>query len=487
MELRTRNLWLRTFILTISIAWACILLAACPAIAFAKTSVGSLIDPDSSRPQLSVFEQEQTDAARSNRPGENDNRLAKRLAPVRVNTLQPEPPIIFLPGVAGTRLYKRYGDASREIWPLPLADDRDQIKMSMDVNGLPLDKNIVPGDIIRSVLPKLHRQIYHVGVYADLLESIQSREFEKDERTWSYKEGENLFVWGYDWRLDNAEHLINLDKFINQVRMKTKSKKVILIAHSMGGLISRAYAVKHPDKVEAIISIGSPFAGSPKPFYALVMGYTFGNPFYYKRYMKNLVQNSPSTYQLLPQYDFVIDSLADFRKIPNQELYDKLKYKDIRMSGFQSVNKILLQRAVPFYRSVGTSFNPAALPSSVKHYAIIGVGIQTLEGFLLRQVSSTDKSYLDYAGQRVVLDPFFGNGDGTVPLKSADIRNTTRTYFIRHGEGYDSSGIHGSLPNNREVQGIVRSILLGSPYRITGSSAVTKLVDIEPDEDFTLK
>ena len=88
---------------------------------------------------------------------------------------------------------------------------------------------------------------------------------------------------------------------------------------------------------------------------------------------------------------------------------------------------------------------------------------------------------------KVVLDPFFGNGDGTVPLKSADIRKTIRTYFIRHVEGYYSTGIHGSLPNNRDVQNIVRSILIGAPYRITGSPNVVKLVDVEPTEDFTLR
>jgi hypothetical protein len=432
-------------------------------------------------------------------PGEasqvTSDQPGKFLKSIKVGTKK-DFPIIFLPGVAGTRLYKKYRDANREIWPLPLADDKHLIKMSMDVSGLPLDKNIVPGDIIRSVLPKFHNQLLHLPIYGPFLESIQFREFGIDGKTWSYKEGKNLFVWGYDWRLDNSDHLVALDKFINQVRVQTRSEKVILIAHSMGGLISRAYAVRNADKVETIISIGSPFAGSPKPFYALVMGYTFGNKLFNTPYMKELVQNSPSTYQLLPQYDFVSDSReADGKKIPNQDLYNKMKYKDISSGGLFSVgnnswsmNKKLIDRAQSFYEFFGTAFNPVALPSNVKHYAIIGVGVKTLEGFNLKQASPTDKLYLDYDGQKVILAPFFGDGDGTVPLKSANLNGTTRTYFIQHGEGFNSSGVHGELPNNWDVQNIVRSILIGYPFRITGSPDSDKRsVDIEPETDFTLK
>jgi pimeloyl-ACP methyl ester carboxylesterase len=489
MELRTKSSWLGPFLLTISIAWSYVFLTAYPGEAFVKSRGGSLPGFDLACPELSAAEQVKTNATPPNWPGESNKRLVKRLEPVRVNVLQKHFPIIFLPGVAGTRFFKIINSPAvdgirtdkEEIWPIPFSSPAD---LYLDINGVPLDKTAIPGDIIRSVLPKFHNQLKHYPIYGPFLESIQSREFEADGRTWSYKEGENLFVWGYDWRLDNTAHLVTLDKFVNGVRSKTNSKKVILIAHSMGGLISRAYAIKNPDKVEALISIGSPYAGSPKPFYALVMGYTFGNDLVSPSTMKELVQNAPSTYQLIPQYDFVIDSITDFKEIPNQDFYQKIKYKpDTR-----SMNQRLLEKARPFYDIVGTSFNPVALPSDVKHYAIIGVSVQTLEGFVMRQADPADVNYLDYNGQKVILDPHFGDGDGTVPFKSADIRGTTRTYFIHHGEGFYSSGAHGDLPNNRDVQHIVRSILIGYPFRNTGSPDPSKpLVDIEPEADFRLR
>jgi len=394
-------------------------------------------------------------------------------------------PIIFLPGVAGTQLWTRSSllQPEMELWPVPHVD-ADMTRMLLDEDGVPIDSDVIPKDIIRSTISRgrpLHNQM---GIYHGLMECIQSMEF--DDGT-SYIEGENLFAWGYDWRMDNVAQLANLDRYVNSIRVKTNSKKVILVGHSMGGLISRAYAVKHPGKVDTVISIGSPYAGSPKPFYGLLMGYTFGNPLAKRSVMKNLLQNAPSAYQLLPQYDFVIDTQTS-QEIPNREVYDKIRYKDTSTgSNSRSLNKKLLDRAKPFYSIVGTAFNPVALPTDVKHYAIIGVGVQTLEGFVLRPVTPKDKYYLEYAGSKVVLDPFFGNGDGTVPLKSANIKDTTQTYFIQHEGGFYASGLHGSLTNNKVVQAILESIIKKVPFRLSGSSDPTRLIDEESDVDFTLR
>ena len=397
-------------------------------------------------------------------------------------------PVIFLPGVAGTQLYVKVADSPRELWPLPYSLT-DVKRMLLNEQGIPVDKDVFPKDIIRSKLSGADPFFSQLGVYHNLIEHIQSIEFENGT---SYVEDENLFAWGYDWRLDNTAQLSSLDRYVNGVRAKTNSEKVILIAHSMGGLISRAYAVRNPDKVDTIISIGSPYAGSPKPFYGLLMGYTFNNHLVSPDFMKDLLQNAAATYQLLPQYDFVIDT-ETFEKIPNREVYSKIRYKGTERSGApagsntRSMNKMLLEKAGPFYSIVGTSSNPVALAGDVKHYAIIGIGVQTLEGFVLRPALPKDNYYLEYAGSRVVLDPFFGNGDGTVPLRSANIKNTTRTYFIEHDKGFYSSGLHGSLPNNMVVQSIVESILKGVPFRVTGSPDPATLVDDEPSVDFTLR
>lgn len=479
MELRTKSFGVRLFLLTFSISCLYVFLTAYPGKAFAESRGGPLPDFDLTSPELSARKQEETvDATVYKRHLASQ----RRLQPVKVNTSKQYYPIIFLPGVAGTRLYHKWYGLDKELWPAtyPL---HDITKLHMDENGVPKTKDVSAGDILMhgdELLSKLSQPIY-----GDLLKSIQSI---KLENGMSYKNGVNLFPWGYDWRLDNSDHLSALDNFLK----KNKLNKVILIAHSMGGLISRAYAVKYPDKVETIISIGSPFAGSPKPFYGLVMGYTFGNDYYVKAEgMKVLLQNTPSTYQLLPQYDFV---KKDSMEIPNEDFYKKIKYKDPdswkdwwSASNSWSMNTKLLEKAKLFYGIVQTSDNPVPLPSATKHYAIIGVGVKTLDGYSLKEASSDAKDYLDYNGEKVILTPQLGNGDGTVPLKSADIKHTTKTYFIHHGERPDASGEHGNLPNNKQVQRIVTSILLGNPDSDTGKPDSPNPVNTEPEMDFTLR
>jgi pimeloyl-ACP methyl ester carboxylesterase len=420
------------------------------------------------------------------------------LRPVTVTTKK-DFPIIFLPGVAGTRLYAGY----KELWPVPdmrTEYGRRYVKMLfMNEKGDPLEE-VSPGDIIRHAHDWLPEVGPNVAVYNSFVESIQSKLYEDGQSKWSYKEKKNFFVWGYDWRLDNTGHLSALDKFVYQKMAETKSSKVILIGHSMGGLIARAYAVRHPQRVAMIISIGSPFAGSPKPFYGLVMGYTFGNTKVVPQDMKELFQNTPSVFQLLPQYHFVIDARSGSAKIPNREFYQKITYKKegnestwltpwkwFASPSNRSMNIALLDRAKPFYDIVGTSLHPKRLDNNLKHYVVIGVGVRTLEGYDMRE---SQKSSLKYGDDIVMLEPRWGDGDGTVPVESANISEESAVkYFIHHKQGPDSSAVHGDLTNNKKVQEIVRSILLGHSDHADKKvpEASSKLHDSEPGSDFTLR
>jgi len=378
-------------------------------------------------------------------------------------------PVIFLPGVAGSYLYVNSASSGNMLWPAPVQSAEN---FFLNEEGVSIQNNIVAGDAMRSaVVPSLN-------VYGSFIDSIELIDYEENGETKNYKEGETVFVWGYDWRLDNSKQIPALDNFVNKVRIQTDSKKVILIGHSMGGLISRAYAVEHSDKVDTLITIGSPFAGSPKPFYAMVEGYTFDNPMIDPSVMKRLLQNSPAAYQLLPQYDFV-ESSETFETIPNNQLY-KIRYKGLddqlvtsnvyletlddfnqmlntapqnserlQLDYFQtldsnnwSLNSNLVTKSDNFYDNVGTAFSPKSA-GSVKHYVIIGTGIQTLQGYFLRPAIVEDQSFLQYEGKKVVLDPVFGDGDGTVPLKSADLKGSTQTYYINHEKHPPAA--HGAL------------------------------------------
>ena len=76
------------------------------------------------------------------------------------------------------------------------------------------------------------------------------------------EENVDFYVWNYDWRRPVGEIVTNLNNFINQ-KIET-NEKIILIGHSLGGLVSRVWAEDNKDdsRLEKVINLGSPNLGS---------------------------------------------------------------------------------------------------------------------------------------------------------------------------------------------------------------------------------
>lgn len=97
--------------------------------------------------------------------------------------------------------------------------------------------------------------------YKPILKNFEEMGFKKDK---------DLFVAFYDWRKGNQlsaeEYLIPI---IEKAKVTSKSKKVNLICHSMGGLVARAYIQSgfYKYDVDNLILIGTPNAGSAKAYY----------------------------------------------------------------------------------------------------------------------------------------------------------------------------------------------------------------------------
>lgn len=82
----------------------------------------------------------------------------------------------------------------------------------------------------------------------------------------------------YDWRKGAGKESSDLlDEAIDRALDKSGHDKVIILAHSLGGLVSRDYIVrKGSKKVAALIAVGTPWLGTPKTVRALLWGYNFG-------------------------------------------------------------------------------------------------------------------------------------------------------------------------------------------------------------------
>lgn len=86
-----------------------------------------------------------------------------------------------------------------------------------------------------------------------------------------FVENENLFIAHYDWRKSISFSADTyLKPVIDQAKAATGNDKVNIVAHSMGGLVSRAYvqSAGYEDDVDQIITLGTPHLGAADAYLA---------------------------------------------------------------------------------------------------------------------------------------------------------------------------------------------------------------------------
>ncbi|MCB0206500.1 MAG: alpha/beta hydrolase, partial [Anaerolineae bacterium] len=112
-----------------------------------------------------------------------------------------------------------------------------------------------------------------------------------------YKEGETLFRFSYNWLGSNASSASSLASYVNNIkdqierRIGVRPEHVSIIAHSMGGFVTRLYLQGHSNEVDQVFTIGSPYAGSVE---MIARGTRWSNIF-----------NGPA--ELLPTWQAVFD------------------------------------------------------------------------------------------------------------------------------------------------------------------------------------
>lgn len=91
-----------------------------------------------------------------------------------------------------------------------------------------------------------------------------------------YEEGKDLFVVHYDWRQGNIQSAIEyLMPAITRAKEESGAEKVDIIAHSMGGLVARAYLQSenlYRDDVDQFIMLGTPNEGAADAYVAWEKG-----------------------------------------------------------------------------------------------------------------------------------------------------------------------------------------------------------------------
>lgn len=230
-------------------------------------------------------------------------------------------PLILIPGLSGSELVNR--STGEKIWFRAVKSKSEDLRLPISTNIDKIRDDIIPGDVLRIVKigPVAVTDVY--GGFVRAMEMRGGYHEEKWDTPSEYGHQDSLYVFPYDWRLDNVENARRLVSSVESLKKKLDNPglKFDIVAHSLGGIISR-YAVmygdaelqlgnkkltptwagaKHFDKV---ILLGTPNEGSANSLSALLNGYTIGGfridlPFL-EDTSRFTVFTIPSAYQLLP-------------------------------------------------------------------------------------------------------------------------------------------------------------------------------------------
>ena len=377
-------------------------------------------------------------------------------------------PAIVIPGILGTRLTDPV--SGRTVWGAfgggaanPQKPDGALLAALPMREGATFDElrdDVVPDGVLDKLQVRMAGLPFQLKAYFQILVTLGVGGYRDqslgDSGAINYgSEHFTCFQFDYDWRRDNVENAHRLHRFMLEKRayvieerrrrygQADSEVKFDVIAHSMGGLITR-YLLRYgtanlPEDgsspeltwagsqlVERAILVGTPNAGAMEALVQLVEGRKFGplTP----KYESALLGTYPSIYQLLPRVrhggattagahgeklDFMDPKVWEKQgwglASPNQDRVLQLLLPNIadpakrRRIALDHQRKSLA-RARQFHAAID---RPASPPPGTDLYLVAGDAVDTL------QTVAADPS----SGKLEVLT--HGPGDGTVLRSSA--------------------------------------------------------------------
>jgi pimeloyl-ACP methyl ester carboxylesterase len=358
--------------------------------------------------------------------------------------------VVILPGIVGSVLQKDGNDiwnfSSQSVWQLiqTHGNSFDRLKLPENPNTEDLDDGITATSLVRGahIIPGLEKfSGYH------FTSQLIRDNFEIREGSIFEERSANFFEFPYDWRLDNRINAKLLKTFLDrQLKLwrddtGLTDAKVILLAHSMGGLISRYYleVLEGWQDCKALFTFGTPYRGSINAIDCLANG----------RKLLNLVdltdvlRSLPSVYQLLPRQP-VLKIGDDYQSIAQSTI------------PLPNINPNMALDAWNFHGEIEAAVNrhldDAKYLRSYKINPIVGIKQTTKQSAILEAGKITASETELPLG----IDPIYGDGDGTVPYWSAIPHELSYEYR----ETYISEQ-HSAIQSNSEVLRQVRDRIRG--------------------------
>lgn len=285
------------------------------------------------------------------------------------NSSEPLPPVILIHGAFGSRLIDQ--ETNDEYWPgnlwRILFNEYQDIALTIDKETLmPTASTLVATDFTDQVAGK--------DYYGAIIRTL--------EQAGGYRRGEpgkvpaldsrQYYLFVYDWREDNVQTARKLDDLIEQIRKDYNSSdlKIDIVAHSMGGMITRYYlrygredVLDDNDfpvnghgfqRVNKVILLGTPNLGSVSAVLEVLQGLKVG----LNRIPSHVMLTWPSTYQLFPHA--INNSMITLDgKILDRDFFDTKIWQRFEWSIFNPQNRELIidEKGEDYYNLLTLYFN----------------------------------------------------------------------------------------------------------------------------------
>ncbi|HYO53188.1 lipase/acyltransferase domain-containing protein [Archangium sp.] len=334
-------------------------------------------------------------------------------------------------GLSGSAIFRALFSGAGSVKSLTLKSDSggELADDGVEATALLPDTHLIPG-------------LWKVDGYTRVAETLVSR--------LGLIPGANFFEFPYDWRRDirfTAKRLASqAPRWLHAWRNSnggSPDARLILVGHSMGGLVSRYFleCLGGWKDTRALITFGTPHRGSFMALQALALGFRKDLGPVNLFDLSEMVRSLPSSYQLLPIYPCV--RMPDGRIVRPGEA-----------QGIGQLDPVRAAQGLAFQREIESAMMANAKSSEYLErgynlHPVVGTFQPTLQGVRLSASGAVEMLHGDPDGTD-------HGGDGTVPRVSAlplEERHQVRVMY--------SPTSHASLQNAFEVLAHVEGVLTG--------------------------
>lgn len=346
--------------------------------------------------------------------------------------------IVIIPGIAGSKLQN---SSSQVVW-LSTANPGRMTQLECNENGASVNSISTISNDTDGVL-NTGKELY------DALESAYSNSYD-------------IIFFSYDWRMSCSAAASLLSTKLSSYN------EVIIVAHSMGGLVASKYLAtsnSNRNKVSKFISIGTPYTGSAKALHMMETGEFIKIPVInispYKNTIKSLVCNFSAIYELLPTSRYFTNNTGYIKTgttlLSNHT--DSWNFMKAREWGKKSngSSKTMFSNATSFHNSLLVNGTHVANGGLVDTYKIYGKGEDTI-------------SRIIYASDGTISISVVNTGDGTVCIQSA-----TNTLGANGSKVYGFNAKHLELIKDTGVINKVKSIINGTTTASSFSNGTSSI------------